>query len=554
MSLLPGSIEEMYPPVPVSLLVAAEWQQRFVDYFLTSGELPADPFEFANVLERPQRKCVAVSLFRQWVDNRRPHEFPVDEERWRVKYWNNLLGIVAEMPQLPDWKLRIYVEHSLWYETRAALEGHAQVELVRMKVDSVGASPGVFWRFLALADRTLDVVLETDIDEPLLTKLDFIRSFEMDALSAVGRIGGFTSERRYLVHPEQSAVKNYATMIASRVMSRPKLWDFDVAAALRGFMAYRRSTAQTDRCWAYSNREKPSVFNAPIGGHLFGWGSHWFMYAFDERFLKHVVYYHFCQTGRMLTWAPSLPPWQLEPEGILDGEYVRARSNPVVNPHTAVRLAALQLTPEALRIAFVLDDYRWLFDSLLRIMRAHAQTGYCGNVFFHDIADPYFLELVPKQINLFNAAQRAARAAEIGFNAGHSAAIMLLANPDLTLRAFDTCGLAYTRPCLEFLNSVLGGRITLVEGLSQSILPADPVTGYDFVHIDADHTYAAVAADLANALPKCVADAIVVMDDFEDANEVAQATHARTDLVATEEYTVARVCSGSSHGIFRYRG
>lgn len=551
---LPDSIEDMYPRVPVSIILSQEWQQRFIDYFLASGELPADPFEFAACNRRPQKKCVAVSLFRQAVDNRVPHEFPVDEARWREKYWNHLLALVADLPQLPDWKLRIYVENSLWNHAATAFAEHPQVELCHMKVDSIGASPGTLWRFLALGDRELDLVLETDIDEPLTTKLDHIRSFEMHSGAAIGRLGGFLSDRHYLVHPEQSAVKNYATLIASRVMSRPSMWDFDVAAALRGFMAFRKHRSRSERPWAYSDSEEPSAYNAPIGAHTYGWGSHWYMYCFDERFLKHVVYYHFADGGKIHTWAPSLPPSQLDPEGIRDLEYTRLRGNITVNPHTAVRLAPLELAPEALRIAFTLEEHRWIFDFLLRIMQAHAHTGYCGNVFFHDMADPWFIELVPKQLNLFNVARHGARAAEIGFNAGHSAAIMLLANPRLTIRAFDTCGLAYTKPCLEFLNSILGNRIALVEGPSQCCLPIDPITGYDLVHIDADHTCAAVATDLANALPKCCKGAIIVMDDLEGVNDVARATHARTDLIATEEFTVRRVFPGSSHGIFRHNG
>jgi predicted O-methyltransferase YrrM len=112
--------------------------------------------------------------------------------------------------------------------------------------------------------------------------------------------------------------------------------------------------------------------------------------------------------------------------------------------------------------------------------------------------------------------------------------------------------LAYTKPCLDFLNSIFENRVTLVEGWSQVTLRDDSESGFDLVHIDADHTYDAVAADLANSLPKCMIGAIVVMDDYEEPNDVARATRARPDLVRTEAYTLHSSLPGSSHAIFHY--
>lgn len=552
MSATPASIQDMYPPVPVSLLVSDEWQRRFDEYFVQSGEFESDPFQVVERIERSHRKCVSVSLFKQSVDNRVPQEFPVNEGAWRAKYWNGLMRVAAEMPLLPDWKLRIYVERDLADETAADLSDHPQVELYCMRTNSVGGSPGMLWRLMALADHSLDVALVTDIDEALSEKLVYMQSFEMDARSSIGRIGGLVSDRGFLVAPNQSHVKNYTTILGSRVMSRCRRFDFDIADAMRGFMAFRKHCASSDRPWAYAGDERESVYNQPIGAHIYGWGSHWYMYGFDERFLKHVLYYHFAEKGEVHTWTVSLPPSQLDLEGLRDLEYVRSIGNTTVLPHNMVRLAPLNPSQDAFRIAALLDEHRWIFDSLLQLMRRHSGAGICGNLFFHDIENPYFIELIPKQLNLFQTARRASKALEIGFNAGHSTAIMLLANSNLTVRAFDNCALHYTRPCLQFLNSILNDRITLVEGDSRLTLAADGESGFDLVHIDADHTYEAVAADLAASLPKCADGAIVVMDDYEPLNDVARATHEREDLRPADTATIARVLPGSSHAMFRY--
>ena len=549
----PASIEQMYPQIPVALLLSDEWQQRFRQYFLESGEFDDDPFHVLAHTERPHKKCVSVCLFNQNADNRVRNEFPVNENLWHVKYWEGLLKVVGEMESFPAWKLRVYIERVLWDKVLAELGDHPQVELYRMAVNSVGASPGTLWRFMALSDHSLDVVLVTDIDESLATKENYIRSFEMDSRSAIGRIGGFSSDGKYIVAPRESSVKNYATMTASLIMSRPARFDFDLVATMRGFMAYRKFYSTSDRPWAYTNDEAPSDYNQPIGGMIYGWGSHWYVYGFDERFLKHVIYYHFAEKGALHTWALSLPPSQMEPEGICDVQHVRSKGNTIVYPHTAVHLEPLQLTPEALRVGFVLDEYRWIFESLLKLVNEHSDKGFRGNLFWNKPTDPYCLELVPKQLNLFQAARRTIKVLEIGFNAGHGAAVMMLANPDLKVRAFDNCELAYTKPCFNFLSSIFGSRLTLIEGQSRATLAADSECGYDLVHIDADHGYDTLVADLTNTLSKCIDGAVVVVDDHEGSNDIARATRQTTDLVATDAHTLRKVFPGSSYSIFHYR-
>ncbi len=544
----------MYPAVPVSLLVSKEAQQEFKRFFRDSGELATDPFQIDSHTERSHKKCVSVCLFKQNINNRSLNEFPIDGALWNRKYWHGLLDLVGEMRHFHDWKLRIYVERNLREKVDAEFKDHPQVEIYRMAINSVGASPGMLWRFMALADKNLDIVLVTDIDEPLISKADYIDTFEMDSRFAIGRIGCFTHEGRFFIDQQRSTAKNYATIVGSRVMSRPSMFDFDITAAMRGFMAYRRSFAQASRPWAYAHSEQFSVYNQPVGAHIYGWGSHWYMYGFDERFLKHTLYYHFAKKGHVQTWAPSIAPSKTDREGFRDLEYVQRHGNSTVYPHITVRLRRLRLSPEATRNAMILEEHRWIFEVLLEIIRQHSSNGVCGNLFFHDIADPFLIDLVPKQLNLFQAARHASKTLEIGFAAGHSAAIMLLANPALTIRAFDTCGLAYTQPCLEFLNSIFDGRITMVKGASQATVPADAVGEYDLIHIDGDHTYCAVAKDIENSMPKSVLGAIVVMDDYEAENDVARATLERTDLKATDNYTVCKVFSGSSHAIFHYVG
>jgi len=323
----PGSILEMYPRVPVPLLLQETWQRRFRDLFLDSGELKADPFATTPLTQRGHAHCVSVSLFRQHVDNRLAHELPVDLGRWQRKYWSGLMRIVRELEAFADWKLRVYVEHDLGDLAHAALGRHPRIELYRMAINSIGGTPGMLWRFLALGDQSLETVLVTDIDEPLLAKQPLLESFHHSPAS-LGRLGSFTSPNNYLIAPRESSAKNYPTIIASHVLSRPNRFSFNLAATLRGFMAHRKWHAATKRHWAYAADEARGPYNEPVNAHLHGWGSHWYMYCFDERFLKHVLYYHFADRGELYTWAPGIEPKAMSPEAQCDFRYTATRNNP----------------------------------------------------------------------------------------------------------------------------------------------------------------------------------------------------------------------------------
>lgn len=68
-------------------------------------------------------------------------------------------------------------------------------------------------------------------------------------------------------------------------------------------------------------------------------------------------------------------------------------------------------------------------------------------------------------------AQQYDRVVEVGFNAGHSALLLLTANPDLIYTGIDICTHGYTSTCYEYLKSVFGDRVRLTKGNSVEQLP-----------------------------------------------------------------------------------
>jgi hypothetical protein len=79
-----------------------------------------------------------------------------------------------------------------------------------------------------------------------------------------------------------------------------------------------------------------------------------------------------------------------------------------------------------------------------------------------------------KQINLFSIAsiKSNANVINVGFNAGHSTLLFLLAHPSSIIHCFDNCSHKYTLPCYQYLATHFPNRVHLYQGNSQHTLPA----------------------------------------------------------------------------------
>ena len=106
---------------------------------------------------------------------------------------------------------------------------------------------------------------------------------------------------------------------------------------------------------------------------------------------------------------------------------------------------------------------------------------------------------------------------EIGFNAGHSSLLYLLANPSSKLTIFDICEHKYTLPCFKYLQSVFPNRLEIFPGDSTKTVPEfsinNPNTKFDLIHIDGAHFGSIANKDFYNSLP--LASDIIVWDDTQ---------------------------------------
>lgn len=143
-------------------------------------------------------------------------------------------------------------------------------------------------------------------------------------------------------------------------------------------------------------------------------------------------------------------------------------------------------------------------------------------------------QLEDKQKNLWEAAVilhkthgTNMKLCEIGFNAGHSVLLFLLAAPTASYQLFDLGEHAYTRPCLELLQtSFPTARIQMDFGNSLTKLPMwiaahkDQIETFDLVHVDGGHSMECIVNDMAFAMQLTKCGGIIIVDDLQDENIV----------------------------------
>ena len=130
--------------------------------------------------------------------------------------------------------------------------------------------------------------------------------------------------------------------------------------------------------------------------------------------------------------------------------------------------------------------------------------------------------LYTKQLNLFGIMTPSiSNICEIGFNAGHSALLMLLgAKAPINLTVFDICEHPYTHPTYQYLRDTFPTcTMSLIEGDSTVTIPQwlsdNPhrLGSFDLIHVDGGHSEPCIRNDLANAVKLLKLGGLMIVDD-----------------------------------------
>lgn len=146
-----------------------------------------------------------------------------------------------------------------------------------------------------------------------------------------------------------------------------------------------------------------------------------------------------------------------------------------------------------------------------------------GNCFYHHTTLNEYPELYTKQLNLFWCGKQAfENICEIGFNAGHSAMLLLLGrnNTPLNFTVFDIGHHPYVKPCFEYIKSKFSYvNFEYVEGDSTITMPvwinnhSELMYKYDVVHVDGGHSEHCILNDMKNAELLVKKNGILIIDD-----------------------------------------
>jgi predicted O-methyltransferase YrrM len=168
--------------------------------------------------------------------------------------------------------------------------------------------------------------------------------------------------------------------------------------------------------------------------------------------------------------------------------------------------------------SYYFEVFPRLREHLKKIQHLCQQSGSLleGSSFTRHETDGQLLpELINKQRNLYSLARGVGQILEIGFNAGHSALLFLLANPSTQVTAIDLGAHPYVDLCRDYLTGVFPGRLTLLKGDSRELLARQTEVGrYDLIHVDGGHQREVVESDVSHAVR--LLPTYLVLDDTQD--------------------------------------
>lgn len=162
------------------------------------------------------------------------------------------------------------------------------------------------------------------------------------------------------------------------------------------------------------------------------------------------------------------------------------------------------------------NKYKFHIDKIKEIVESTGET--CeGNCMWEHLSTTDIPELHTKRVNLFHFAKNAKNILEIGFNAGHSCFLFLIANETSKIQLFDIGEHTYSKLCFEYLNAQFPGRLSVTWGDSMDTIPnfyqQNPDTKFDLIHIDGKHEDINVIADTLNCRLLVEKENILLSDD-----------------------------------------
>ena len=156
-------------------------------------------------------------------------------------------------------------------------------------------------------------------------------------------------------------------------------------------------------------------------------------------------------------------------------------------------------------------------ESLIKELNQIAGSNMEGNLcYLHEQVpenNEFYKAFEIKRKNIIAIAEKYNNITEIGFNAGHSAALMLTDNPNLYLTSIDIGHHSYVVSCAEVIQRYFPNRHRLIlKDSSKS--DREDVEKSDVVIIDGGHQFYNCLLDIAICVAYCKSGTLIVIDDY----------------------------------------
>lgn len=147
-----------------------------------------------------------------------------------------------------------------------------------------------------------------------------------------------------------------------------------------------------------------------------------------------------------------------------------------------------------------------------------------GNSFYHSNTDLTAWFFLYKRVNFLNIIldHKVKKMAEIGFNAGHSAAVFLSVLPqEGSIIFFDLNDHKYASPCYNYLKSKYSQVKDFIPGDSRETVPTyiqnhpEETGTFDCIHVDGGHDINMVVSDINNSHKLLRPGGIMIIDDTQ---------------------------------------
>jgi len=230
--------------------------------------------------------CISICFFKKNGDNTYDNEYSVNNDKWTTKYYDSLINNLNNFNNynLDHICVNLYLANNL-SNYIPEFSKYTFLNIFLMKSESIGAQPGMLWRFMDITNKLYKKVFVADID----MKWDWIHTNDQKEYNY--KLATRTFGDILICNSPYILAYNFSTISGGLIIANPYKFNYNMVDVIKGFIVICKNREKSNNPYCFDDNDKITVWNQPVNNHKFGWGRIITHFAFDEFFLKHVIYY-----------------------------------------------------------------------------------------------------------------------------------------------------------------------------------------------------------------------------------------------------------------------